>query len=271
MHISADAILFSSYHQRDLAVGLQSHQTIDHMTACPLQHFCPGNIILLIKTGLQFYQNRYLFSIFCCLSQSRDNRRIAADTIKGLLNSQHILIFCCLPHKIHHRIKGLVWMMHQDIPFTDCLENICTPIQFWHWLRSIFRCLISIKSIQSIHLHQESQIQRSANPVYAIFFDCKLFFQDLQQTLVDLFIYLQTDNFAPLTLLQLLLDLLQQIRCLIFVNGQIRISHDPIRMYTEYIITQEQLVHVSGDHIFQKDHCLSAIFSCRNGDDPRKY
>ena len=57
MHIAADAGFFSSDNQSDLAVCLKPYQTVDNMAACFFQHLRPDNVVLLIKSGLKFYQN----------------------------------------------------------------------------------------------------------------------------------------------------------------------------------------------------------------------
>jgi len=74
MYITADAILLSSDYKSDLTVCLQSHQSVNHMAPCFLQHLGPDNIILLVKTRLQLYQYRHLLSILCSLCQSCDDR-----------------------------------------------------------------------------------------------------------------------------------------------------------------------------------------------------
>ena len=73
MHISADPVFFSSHNKSDLTVCFQAHQTIDDMTACLFQHFCPDDIIFLIKTRFQLYKNRNLLAVFCGLSKCRDD------------------------------------------------------------------------------------------------------------------------------------------------------------------------------------------------------
>ena len=74
MHISADPVFFSSHNKSDLAVCLQSYQTVNYMAACLLQHFCPDDIVFLIKTRLQFYKNGNLLTIFCSLRKRRNDR-----------------------------------------------------------------------------------------------------------------------------------------------------------------------------------------------------
>ena len=74
MHITADSCILTAHYQGNLAVGLQANQTVNNMAACFFQHFCPHNVVLLIKTGLQFHQNRNLLAVLCCLCKSRNNR-----------------------------------------------------------------------------------------------------------------------------------------------------------------------------------------------------
>ena len=52
MDVAADSVLLHADCQSDLAVGLKSHQAVDHMAAGLFQHFCPVDIIFLVKTGL---------------------------------------------------------------------------------------------------------------------------------------------------------------------------------------------------------------------------
>ena len=73
MHISADPVFFSSHNKSDLAVCLQSYQTVNYMAACLLQHFCPDDIVFLIKTRLQFYKNGNLLAVFCGLRKCRND------------------------------------------------------------------------------------------------------------------------------------------------------------------------------------------------------
>ena len=54
MDIAANAILLSSHDKRNLAVCFQSKQTVNNVTACLFQHFCPDNIVFLIKACFQF-------------------------------------------------------------------------------------------------------------------------------------------------------------------------------------------------------------------------
>ena len=236
MDISADSVFFSSHNKGDLAVCLQSYQTINYMTACFFQHFGPDDIVFLVKTCFQLHKNRNLLAVFCCLSQRCNDGGIAADTIQCLLDCQYIRIFCRLAHKIHHRIKAHIWMMQEHIPFPDHLENVFIILKCRYCCRFVLRLLELIISIDTINLHQHGQIQRSVDKKDVISVNLKFHFQNIQKPRVHLIFHFQTDHFAPLTLFQLFLDLHQKILRLILIDGKICITHDPVRMCTDHIV-----------------------------------
>ena len=214
----------------------QAHQTIDHMTACLFQHFCPDDIVFLIKTRFQLYKNRNLLAVFCGLSKCRDDRRISADAIKRLLDGKDSRIFCSLPYKVHHRIKAHIRMMQEHITLPDHLKNIFIILKCRHCCRFVFRFLELIVSVNTINLHQHGQIQRSVDKKDIISMNLKLHFQNIQKPRIHLIFHFQADHLSPLALFQLFLDLNQKILCLILVNRKIRITHDPVRMGTDHII-----------------------------------
>ena len=93
-----------------------------------------------------------------------------------------------------------------------------------------------IVSGKSVHLHQECQIQSTRNAENILFIHFQFFFQDLQKSLVCILLDLQSDYFTPLTLLQLFLDLLEKIHCLLFLQHKVCISHNTERMGSDNIV-----------------------------------
>ena len=141
MDISADSVFLSSHDKRNLAVSLQTDKTIDNVTACLLKHLCPVDIIFLIESRLQLNENGNLFSVVCRLGKGRNDRRMTADAVQGLLDGQHLGILSRLSDKFHHRRKGLIRVVEQDIPFPDLCKEIAAVWKLWHLLRLVFRGL----------------------------------------------------------------------------------------------------------------------------------
>ena len=73
MDVPAYSVFFSADHKRNLAVGFQSHQSVNNVTAGFLKFLRPDDIVLLIKTCLQFHQNGYLLPVVRRLFQSRND------------------------------------------------------------------------------------------------------------------------------------------------------------------------------------------------------
>ena len=189
------------------------------MTARLLQLFGPVDVVLLVKTRLQLHQHRHLLTVVRRLGQRRHNGRVAADAVQRLLDGQHLRVAGCAAHKPHHRIEALVGMVQENVSFADVGENIVLIHQRGHRIGGIPGRFEMVKSPQPIHLHQEGQIQGTANVENVLAADGQLFFQNLQQALIHTRLYFQTDGLAPLALLQLLLNLLQQVHRLLLVDG----------------------------------------------------
>ena len=149
------------------------------MTACFLQHLRPDDIVFLIEAGLQLYKDGNLLAVLCCLSQSCDDRRIAADTVKGLLDGQNVRVLRCLLDEIHHRIESHIRMMEEDIPSPDLGENIVVVHHRRYRLGLVGGMLQMVEALHSVHFHEEGQVQRTAHSEDIVALNMEFFFQDL--------------------------------------------------------------------------------------------
>ena len=54
-------------------------------------------------------------------------------------------------------------MVHQHVAFFDYIENIVGTVELRHGRRRIFRRTQLVKALQSVYLHQKSQVKRSVD------------------------------------------------------------------------------------------------------------
>ena len=141
MHIAPDAVFLPPHDKGDLAVRFQSDKTVDDMAARLLQHFRPDDIIFLIEARLELDEHSHLLTVFRRLCQRRDDGRIAADTVEGLLYGKHLRVSRRLSDKVYHGRKGLVGMVQQNISLSDLVKDIAASRQLRHLLGRILRCL----------------------------------------------------------------------------------------------------------------------------------
>ena len=126
--------------------------------------------------------------------------------------------------------------MQENILFPDPLKDVIVRLDLRHGLRCIRTVLEMLKPFQPVHFHQECEIQRSGNTVDIPLVDHQFLSDDVEQTPVDPLLDLEPDRLSPLSLLELLFNLLQQVFRLVLIKREIRISHDPERKRTLYIV-----------------------------------
>ena len=123
------------------------------MAARFLQLFRPEDVVFLIESGLQLYQDRNLLPVFRSRRKGCNDRGISADTVKRLFDRQHIRILRRTSDKVHHRIKGFVGVHQQDIPLSDIGKDIIIVHKGRNRLRDIARRFQMVISFYAIHFH----------------------------------------------------------------------------------------------------------------------
>ena len=172
------------------------------MAACFFQTARPEDIIFLVETCLQLYQNRYLLAIFRSTRQRSNNRAVAAHTIQRLFNRQHLRIIGSIAHQLNYRVKAFIWVMQQNIIFTDSGEQIAVIRQLqrtlWH------KGLIQPRphALHTDKFKEAGRVQRSVDFIDLHLRNIQIFLQELFDTIIIRFEDFQTYSSAALTLTQ---------------------------------------------------------------------
>ena len=271
MDIAAYAVLLPADHHGDLAVDLQSEKSVDDMAACLFKHFCPGNIMLLVKSRLELDEDRDLLPVIGCPGKSSYDRRVPAHAVQRLFDCQDIGIHGSFLYESDDRVERHIRMMYEDIPVPDNTEDILFPHKCRDGCRIIPVRFIGVKSRKSVHLHEEGEIDRPRNEENVVARDIEFFRQHFKKTLIHAFFDLKADDLSPLALFQLLLDLLQEVLCLLLVDVKLRVPHDPVRISAENIIMLKEHSDILADDFFKQNDDHVSVLRIRQTDDPRKY
>ena len=89
MRVAAQSVGFVTHDQHQLAVRLQPDHAIDDVDAVLLQLACPGDVGLLIETGLDLDEREDLLAGHRSFDEGIDDGRIAAGAVEGLLDRQY--------------------------------------------------------------------------------------------------------------------------------------------------------------------------------------
>ena len=110
-----------------------------------------------------------------------------------------------------------------------------------------------LKAFNIIKLHKEGEIQRTVDPVNIILvLNGKLFTEHFEKPLIYGILNLETHHFTPAALLKLFLYLFKKIRCLLFVDTEVGISHYSEQMSRDNLIVRKQQSHITLNDFFQQ-------------------
>ena len=158
-------------------------------------------------------------------------------------------------------------MMEKHVSFTNLVKNIPVCPQFFIDLWNIRFLLIVLKAFQTIALHQKGQIQRPVNGIHIIPMHIELFFQVFYQPFIHPVFIGKFNHFTPLPFFQLLFNFFQQVFRIIFFNGKICVSHDPVRAGTNDFMIQEKIFQKMFNQRFQKHNSCFLLLVFRQSDD----
>ena len=222
------------------------------MAASLLQTTRPKNIILLIKTGLQFYKHRNLLAILRRPRQRRDNRTVAAHTVQCLFNRQHLRVVSRIAYQLHYRVKAFIRMVQQNILLANCCKKVAVLRQLQRTLRHKGLIQPRPHSLHAGKFKEAGRVQRSVDFINLHIRNVKVLLQEFFNTRIIRLKKLQSYRNATFTLAQRLLNLLHEVHAVLFLNIQIAVTRNAERHQIEDMAALEQIVAVAGDNILQE-------------------
>ena len=159
-------------------------------------------------------------------------------------------------------------MVKKDIALSDLLENVASVRQLRDLLgRQIAVLRQMVEPFKLANLREECQIQRSVNIKDLFIGELQLILKDLQKPFIDAGSNLKADRVTVTALFELLLDFLEKVLRLIFIDVHVGASHNPVRCNTDDIIVKEQAFDILPDNRLQKDHpCLALLLAGKPDD-----
>ena len=123
--VAAHPVALPAHDQGHLGVRLQARQAVDHVDPGALQRPRPLDVALLVEAGLQLHQADGLLALLGGAHQGRDDRRVAAGAVHGLLDRQHVGVLDGLLHEaLDARVEVVVGVMDQQVSGADDREQV---------------------------------------------------------------------------------------------------------------------------------------------------
>lgn len=131
--VATDHAELATDHQRDLAMGLEPDQAVDHVHARFLQHTRPRDVAAFVEAGLDLHDRGDLLAVFRSANEGADDGRIGAGPVQCLLDGQHVGVVGRFGHEVDDMIERLVGVVQKDVALGERLENLAF-VQLWNQL-----------------------------------------------------------------------------------------------------------------------------------------
>ena len=94
--VADQAVAFLPHDKTELGVGLQAHESVDHVYAGPFEFARPRNIGLFVEARFDFDDCEHLFAVVGGFDERVDDRGVTRGAVQGLLDGQHVRVGCRL-------------------------------------------------------------------------------------------------------------------------------------------------------------------------------
>ena len=129
VHVVAHPVALATHHQHALGVRLERRLAIDDVHPRLLQCLGPVDVHALVEAGLELDQRDRLLAALGGVDQRRDERRVVARAVDGLLDRQHVGVGDgLLDEALDGGGKGDVGVVDEKIAFTHRAEHVGTLV-----------------------------------------------------------------------------------------------------------------------------------------------
>ena len=127
-HVGGERAALAPHHQRQLGVGLEFDEAVDHLRAGALEIARPADIGLLVEARLQFDQRGDRLAGFGRLDQRLDDRGFGRGAVERLLDRDHVGIARGLLQELHHHVEGFVRVVDDQVLLPDGGEAVAAVV-----------------------------------------------------------------------------------------------------------------------------------------------
>ncbi len=123
--VAAHPVALAPHDQAELGVRLQAREAVDDVGAGALQGARPLDVALLVEAGLHLDQADGLLALLGGAHERRDDRRVAAGAVDGLLDGEDVRVLDGLLHEaLDAGVEVVVGVVHQDVAVADGREHV---------------------------------------------------------------------------------------------------------------------------------------------------
>ena len=125
VQVVADAVALAAHDEDALGVGLQRRQAVDDVHAGLLQRAAPLDVRALVEARLDLDEADRLLAALGGADQRRDERRVVARAVHGLLDREHVgVVDGLLDEALDRAHEGVVRVVQEDVALAHRAQHV---------------------------------------------------------------------------------------------------------------------------------------------------
>ena len=251
-------------HQCQFRMHLQSRYTEKNLNPCLAHQFGSRQIVLLIKTRLQFHKHRYPLAVLSCRNQGIDHLRMLGHTILGNHDLTAHRIVNRLIQETDKMIETVIRIMQEQVlPGNTPVHEMRTFQSFQpHGSRFPERLYFRVRIRQ---VRQILQVQVPVSRHQFLRTHLKRLHQKRQKVSRHVPVVHKTGNGTDFPFLDLLLQLLHHVFGRHIVHKDIGIPRNLAAITAFHLITDEHFLQIGLYNVFQ-EHQIEVLSLFRQFD-----
>ena len=117
--------IFLAGDQANFRVDFKAIHAVDHPAARLFQLLRPFYVVLLVKAGAQFHEDRYLFAVFRRCDQVFCQLALPGNAIQGDLDGDHSRIRSAFTYELQKGLHAFVGITEQNMLLPLQLDSHC--------------------------------------------------------------------------------------------------------------------------------------------------
>ena len=217
-------------------------------------------LILLVEPGLQLDDRRHLLPVLRGPPQRPDDRGVLPDSVKRLLDREHVRVIGRRVQKIHDHGERVVGVVQEHVPLADDRKDILVGGEPLGDPRVEGRVLVRRVHGEVVEGKEITDIDRAVDFVDKPLLDAELPGEELDNLLRGAGVDLEPDRDLVRAVPDLGLNRFEKIHHFILVEIVIMVPGDPERDDVFNLHSGKQPMDMSTDEVFEKDEMVSLHF-----------
>ena len=256
-----------AHHHRQLAVGLQADQAVDHVAAGVLELAGPADVGLLVEAGLDLDDHQHLLAGLGGVDERVDDRRVARGAVERLLDREHVRVGGrLLDEPLDRGAERVVRVVQEYVAALQRLEHVDRRRRLdrapgGEWVAGMNAGVLQVLAVEVGDVVQPAQVERPGQPEHLGLGDAELADQQLEHVLVDVLLDLEPHRRAEPAAQQLLLQRLEQVLGVVLLDLEVLVAGHPEGVDAEHLHAGEEPLEVLADDVLERHERAG----CRSG------